>query len=421
MAFNTSQSPWFDNFDISNKWSQLLFEPSRPLFQKELNESQSLLLSQISLLGNSEFKEGAIISGMALTPLENSSNSGKGTILPGGVNPNLIHIANVSSYNSKIDISGYKTKGSIRIQTTASLAGDYPGLQFVTSGASDDDDEFTLSFSVKKDSGVLYKLSGIYDRSLTVKDFLIDGKKILTSFNDMTSTLLVDTSGSQINLNDGNSHNVQVTFSGATSSSYTITIVANAGYNALKEGVVSYTLSSFKSETGDAPTAWVLADGDKDTNTDGERNQVIQVSDGYVYLNGMVRKFDGQTINISGIGTEKIGVSLSEYVVTAKDDPTLTDNTPGTASQWKSGADRLVYNVVLTYNNPDSANIYNLKDGKIDNSSSDNNASTQLNDLLAKRTNDESGSYRVEGYGLWSEKDSYDSSKIDIVVDKGTA
>ena len=419
MAFNTSQSPWFDNFDISNKWSQLLFEPSRPLFQKELNESQSLLLSQISLLGNSEFKEGAIISGMALTPLGNSSDGSTGTALPDGVNPNLIHIANVSSYNSKIDISGYKTNGSIGIQTTASLAGDYPGLQFVTSGASDN--EFTLSFSVKKDSGVLYKLSGIYDSSLTVEDFLIDGHKILTSFNDMTSTLLVDTSGNQINLNDGNSHNVQVTFSGEASSSYTITVVANAGYNALKEGVVNYTLSSLKSETGDTPTAWVLADGDQDTNTGDERNQSIQVSDGYVYLNGMVRKFDEQTINISGVGTEKIGVSLSEYVVTSKDDPTLTDNTPGTASQWKAGADRLVYNVSLTYNDPSAANIYNLKDGKIDNSSSDNNTSEQLNDLLAKRTNGESGSYRVNGFGLWSEKDNYDSSEIDLVVDKGTA
>ena len=388
--------------------------------QRELNETQSILQDQLRLIGNSAFKEGSIISGMALTfqGTDTSGDTGSGNNDP-SINPNLISLSTITSHNSKINTVDYKNDGTVSVDTTATTSGDFPGIQFASVGSANA--EFTLSFTIKRDSGTLYKFAGLYDNSLTVKKFLVDGQTMKTAFGDQTSTLLVDQLGNQINLNDGNVHNVQVTFQNANTGSYSITVIANPGYNAIKEGNVDFTISALKSEVGDTPTAWKLADGDKDINTGDQRNQKVQIGDGYVYLGGMIRKFDEQTINITGVGDETIGVSNADAIVTATDDTSLVDNTPGAASQWKQGADRLTYNVTLTYDDPNSATIYNIKDGKINNSSSDDSESKRLNDILAKRTNDESGSYRVTGFNLWSEKNTQDSSVINLVIDKGTA
>lgn len=417
MAFDVSQNPYNDEFDINKKWEMLLFNPNRPLMQRELNESQSVINNQISLLGNSVFTEGSILSGMSLVAdgTDNGGNSGSNS----DANPNFISLASITSNNSKIDTSTYKTGGTIGVSTTATVSSDYPGVQFQI--ANSGETSFVLSFTIKRDSGTLYKFYGQYDSSLTVSSYTIDGASVKNSFGDSSSTLLVDSQGNQINLNDGNAHTVVVAFTNAKSGPYSITLIANPGYNAIQSGNVNFTISALKAEKGDTPTPWILAQGDEDINTGDQRNQKFTVYSGYVFLNGMVRKFDQQDINVTGVGTEKIGVTLSESVLTAAEDPSLVDHTSGAASQWQQGADRLIYTINLTYNDPNSATIYTLIDGKVDTSSSTNNSSTQLKDILAKRTNDESGSYQVSGYNLWSEKDKLDSSVIDLVIDKGTA
>ena len=415
ILISQDSSPYNNRFQLLNKWSQVLFQPGRPLFQSELNEVQSTVLAQVKLLGDSVFADGNIVSGMSLQPIgTTSSNAGVST----QGNPNLISYSTLSAYNSKIDSSNFKNTGEVDITAVSVQEDDTPGVQFAFANSTSSD--ATIRFTVQRTSGTLYKISGIFDKALKVESWSIDGKVIRNAFNSTDTTTPVDTNGTKINLSDGNAHEVIVTFSGVTTASFPVTIVANTGYNMLNEGAVNYKINALKAEGGDTATAWRIADADANISTGEERNQIMRVLGGYIYLGGQVRVFEQQDLNITGVGAETLGVYLNEDIITADDDPSLTDNTTGAVSQWDKGADRLHYSVTLAYNDSNATTIYELQDGKVSSDPNKPEYST-LNDILAKRTMDESGHYRVSGFGMWSEEDATDDSVVDVLVDSGTA
>lgn len=414
-TIDTSKPPYNDDFDTSKRWGAYLFNPSRPLFQSELNGVQSLLLGQVKLLGDSLFKDGNIISGMGVVPQGRTSGGDDGNTTG---NSNLVSINTVSSYNSKIDVSKYKINGEVDVTSTSSQAQDYPGLNLAFSKATDAN--ATLSFTIKRTAGNLYKFAGIFDSTLKVVSFTIDGRAVKNDFSTNDSSTFVDNNANQININDGNEHQVAITFAGVTSGNYPITIVANSGYNALQEGAVSIEITKLKVEDGQLVTAWRLADADVDSGSIGDRTTVIRVQDGLIYLGGQIRVFNESDINITGAGEETIGVNLNESILTAQEDSSLLDHTTGAPSQWDHGADREVYTVDLAYNDPNATTIYTLHDGEVVNGGTGNDYS-QLNNILAQRTREESGSYRVSGFKMWSQPNQLDSSKIDVIVDSGIA
>ncbi|MBT9670556.1 DUF4815 domain-containing protein [Secundilactobacillus kimchicus] len=418
-TFDDSKPKYNDRFKESNQWAKILFSPGRSLFQSELNELQSSFQSQISLLGNSEFREGSVISGMGVVPQgikvpDDSKNDDEDD----GINPNLVSFSALSSYNSKLDITKYKTSGSLGVTSTATTSNSFPGFQIVVSGVGSG--EMTISFTIKKTSGTLYNLSAIYQTDLEVERYLIDGRSVKTALNNEDATLLVDDGGNQINLSDEAEHVVTITFGKVNKGSYPITFVANRGYNAVNEGIVDFTINLLKAEDGADATKWLLSPTDSSVSDGVERNQGIRVLSGYLFIGGMIRRFNQQDISITGKGTELLGVTVNEDVVTANEDPSLLDHTTGAISEWEQGADRLHYDVVLTYNDPNSTTLFTLTDGKLSNDVNKPDMAV-LNDVLAKRTNDESGSYRVNGFNMWSKKDPLDSSVVDVVVDSGTA
>lgn len=416
-TFDDSQKPYYDRFAISNRWSKILYRPGRPLQSSEMNEMQSMLQNQIALLGNTQFSNGSIISGMGLIS-EGTKATTSTTTLADDVNKNLITYDTLTSVNSKIDTSNWKTNGEVDVVTTASMETNYPGLEFTVANVKRN--TFTISFTVKRVTGTLYKMSGIFPDTLKVDSYLVDGKTMKTTFDDATASPLLDVDAKQINLSDGNTHTFVVTFKGSTTDTSKIDIVANAGYNALNEGATNFNLTYVKAESGDTATAWNLADADVDMNDKGDRNKIMRVLDGYIFLDGQIRKFNQTDIGITGIGKETIGVKLDESPITAQDDNSLLDPATGVPSQWAVGADRLQYDVELTYNDTTATDLFVLQDGKTDNDVVKPDYA-KLNDMLAKRTNDESGSYRVEGLNLWSKTDQHDSSVVDVIVDAGTA
>ncbi|QIA28519.1 tail fiber protein [Phage f2b1] len=164
----------------------------------------------------------------------------------------------------------------------------------------------------------------------------------------------------------------------------------------------------------------IFADGDIQTGmsfsvADGN----ITVEDGLVYLAGRVRKFKKQTIPFSGTGTEEIGIVVDQKIVTANDDPTLLDQTQGVESFLSQGADRLEETVKLTNNDDSAPTIYKFVDGNLF-VQPERPEFSMINDVLAQRTYEESGSYQVNGFKMWTEK-SQDSTKLDLVIDRGTA
>ena len=60
-------SPYFDLYDPASNYTMLLFNPDRPLQQRELNEMQSLSSYYMQELANSTMRDGDIQDGMGYT------------------------------------------------------------------------------------------------------------------------------------------------------------------------------------------------------------------------------------------------------------------------------------------------------------------------------------------------------------------
>jgi len=147
-------------------------------------------------------------------------------------------------------------------------------------------------------------------------------------------------------------------------------------------------------------------------------DKVLTVEDGRVYLNGKLHYFKKQTLQITGVGTEKIGVILDETIVTEEQDVTLTDPAENMQNFGQAGMHRLKSVPKLTLNNSSAATIYELEDGQLKVEVSRPNFDG-LSDTLAKRTYDESGNYRVNGLEIVAEP--YDANNVQLTVEVGTA
>lgn len=149
-------------------------------------------------------------------------------------------------------------------------------------------------------------------------------------------------------------------------------------------------------------------------------NKTITIEDGTIYLAGKIRAFKKQTLHgFTGVGQEKIGVKIVQSVVDYNDDPTLLDQTQNVPSYLSPGADRLVEEVVLTYNDDTAPTIYQFNDGKLFVDPNRPELSV-INTVLAQRTYEESGSYQVSGFNMWVEQ-SQTAGYVDLLIDTGVA
>lgn len=147
--------------------------------------------------------------------------------------------------------------------------------------------------------------------------------------------------------------------------------------------------------------------------------KTITVDDGTIYLAGSVRQFSQQTIAFQSTGVENIGVTIAQTVITSTTDASLLDPTQNVPTYMSQGADRLQETVVLTYNDDTTSTIYKFTDGSLF-TQPDRPEYSTLNTTLAQRTYDESGSYQVEGFKMYTET-SATAGMIDLMIDKGTA
>ena len=68
---NLNIAPYFDDYDISNKYYRVLFKPGFAVQARELNQLQTTLQNQIEQFGENIYKEGSIIKGSTFTELRN--------------------------------------------------------------------------------------------------------------------------------------------------------------------------------------------------------------------------------------------------------------------------------------------------------------------------------------------------------------
>lgn len=149
-----------------------------------------------------------------------------------------------------------------------------------------------------------------------------------------------------------------------------------------------------------------------------EETGELTVYDGEVYLNGKILSFKQQSVILSRVGLEQVGVKLVEEIVTENEDPSLRDPAQGMENYGQPGAHRLKSSLVLTLNDPDASVIYEFENGQLVVEPAKPQFGELMN-VLAKRTYDESGNYRVEGYELFVQP--YDANYVELTVEPGLA
>lgn len=149
-----------------------------------------------------------------------------------------------------------------------------------------------------------------------------------------------------------------------------------------------------------------------------QKDKVITIQSGLIYLQGVIHRFEEQSITISGQGVENIGVSLELSIATEADDQSFVDPVTESENYGKPGAHRIKAVPKLTLNDDNSTVLYKFVDNSLFIDSVKPESSV-VTDLLARRTFDESGNYQVSGLKIWAEP--CDANNINLVVESGKA
>ena len=143
------------------------------------------------------------------------------------------------------------------------------------------------------------------------------------------------------------------------------------------------------------------------------------ISAGRIYLEGLVRIVPESTVTITGSGAEVIGAKIVRSVVTEDTDTSLLDPAQGYQNYNQSGCHRVKEDVQFFLNDSASTTVYNLLDGELQTNSSGAETST-ITDMLARRTYDESGNYKIRGLELQDRSETSDG-KIMLTLTSGKA
>lgn len=153
----------------------------------------------------------------------------------------------------------------------------------------------------------------------------------------------------------------------------------------------------------------------------------VTVESGQIYLGGLIRNVPEQELEINGTGVERIAARLVTSIVTADSDESLRDPAIGSENYNFVGADRQKETVELfiaTENTPidnSSSVVYSLEDGVIPSEAPVEDKYAVINSILAERTYDENGNYRVNGINLQPVPMLTDDDKIKIHISAGRA
>lgn len=152
--------------------------------------------------------------------------------------------------------------------------------------------------------------------------------------------------------------------------------------------------------------------------------KTVQISSGKIYLDGLVREiYEDQQIGISGKGEELIGARVVEDIVTADQDASLRDPAVNSIAYGTSGANRVRQKVYFTVNDPLAQTLYKLVDGAlyiVVSGNTEDNTTNIVVDMMAKRTFDEGGNFKIEGLNL-IELNAHEDDKVLVGLSEGRA
>ena len=158
---------------------------------------------------------------------------------------------------------------------------------------------------------------------------------------------------------------------------------------------------------------------------------LFSIEEGELYINGTIVRVEKQTISLCKYSTRpsfSVGLIVDEDIVTSNEDPSLLDNAQGHSNFAAPGADRLKISLHLAKRTSETeeANFITLVtilQGNVIGNPSQSRKWEWLDDKLAQRTFEESGSYTVTEFPVtkleyWNSLTDVDQSRYPLINDE---
>ncbi len=397
---NTNQSPYFDDYDETKDFHQILYKAGFPVQARELTQEQTILRNQIKRFGNHVFQNGSKVTGgdvtlnleyeyVKLEPQYNGVN-----IIP-------------SNFHGHTVIG---TESGCRAIALNSIVSD------ITTG--DPDTIFVKYISgesvTKKVQGIFVKGGGVgYTQAPTVA--ITGGGGVGAS-----AVAVLNTAG------EVGAVNVTSKGSGYTSAP-SVTFTGGSGSGAEADSTIN-TAASFKNGERIVTENLATAGIAQSSGSTG-RGSAVSIDDGVFFISGNFVRIAAQTIILEKYTdrpTQKVGIAVSETIVDSGTDSTLLDNAQGAYNFSAPGSDRLKIVLTLVKKSVDSIDdidffeLLRISNGLITKDFR-RPLYSELEKTLASRTYDESGNYTVRAFNIQLKEDVSDSTKFKVRIDPGKA
>ena len=380
-------SPYFDDYDEDKKFVRVLYRPGRAVQARELTQAQTLQQVQTKRFAEYFFKQGALVDGceqnldlnlsfVKLQPTYNGS-----TVAVANFVGSIIYGANsgIKAYSGLVtDIDGDDPKTLFINYATN-------GTQVLTVNVAPS--TLTTGNTITFSTGNTATIEAFYTDPITSvnKIFVSNTSGILTvtSANTTLSTganqVLNITAISDFTANTKFTNSETIFTANTTSRSYASAAATNAVRNVVDEGLATEQIYNYGSK--------------------------ITVSEGIVYVADHFVKHSTQTIILDKYTNEpsyKIGLVPSRSFVDYIEDQSLVDNAQGTPNFQAPGADRFKIDTTLTKialdaTTTDENEFITITEvtGGVARKRKTITVDSKLEDVLAKRTQEESGNYTL--------------------------
>jgi hypothetical protein len=379
-------SPYFDDYDEEKKFVRVLYRPGRAVQARELTQAQTLQQVQTRRFAEYFFKQGALVDGCEQN-LDLNLNFVK---LQTNYNGSAVAVANL------LDEIVYGANSGIKAYCglVTDIDGDDPKTLFI-SYATNGTQVLTVNVApstlvsgntITFSTGNTATIEAYYTDPISGvnKIFVSNTTGILTA---TTANTVLSTGATQIinvtNVSDQSANtafaNSETIFTANTTArSYALAAATNAVRNVVDEGLATQQVYNYGSK--------------------------ITVSEGVVYVADHFVKHSSQTIILDKYTNEpsyRIGLVPNKSFVDYIEDQTLVDNAQGTPNFQAPGADRLKIDTTLTKIALDATTdenefitITEIEDG-VARKRKTITVDSKLEDVLAKRTQEESGNYTL--------------------------
>jgi len=142
----------------------------------------------------------------------------------------------------------------------------------------------------------------------------------------------------------------------------------------------------------------------------------VKITAGKIYYNGFIVPSPETDLVITGSGEETIGVKITETIITEDIDSSLRGQVPGSEAYGQPGAHRLKVEASVVIGEDAQLNLYKLVNG-VPQIVTARPEMSELYNILARRTYDESENYLVDGLDVYAHP--FDENQVELTIDAG--